>query len=95
MSINRTYLNLWIVFLLSGLWHGASWNFVIWGAYNGTFLVLERLFLLKVYERIGRFFRTLITFFIVAVGWVFFRVEKFGDAVLYIKRMFSFHNGIY
>jgi alginate O-acetyltransferase complex protein AlgI len=93
LSTNRTYLNLWIVFLLSGLWHGASWNFVIWGAYNGTFLVLERLFLLRIYERIGRFFRTLITFFIVAVGWVFFRVEKFGDAILYLKRMFSFHTG--
>jgi len=91
ISVNRTYLNLWIVFLLSGLWHGASWNFVIWGAYNGTFLVLERLFLLKVYERIGRFFRTIITFFIVAVGWVFFRIEKFGDAILYLKKMFSFH----
>jgi len=91
VSKGRTYSNLWIVFLLSGLWHGASWNFVIWGAYHGSFLVLERVFLLKVYQYIGRFFRTLITFIIVAVGWVFFRVEKFGDAILYLKRTFAFN----
>ncbi len=94
ISENRTYLNLWIVFLLSGLWHGASWNFVIWGAYNGTFLVLERLFLLKIYARLGRLFRTIVTFFIVAIGWVFFRVEKFSDAVLYLKRMFNFKTAV-
>ena len=41
----RTYINLWICFLASGLWHGASWNFVLWGAYNGLFLTLDRLFL--------------------------------------------------
>jgi len=86
----RLYFNLWIVFLISGLWHGASWNFVFWGAYHGTFLALEKAFLLKIYDRIGKLFRTLLTFLIVAVGWVFFRVEKFHDALHYIKRMFSF-----
>jgi len=84
----RFYFNLWLVFLISGLWHGASWNFVFWGAYHGTFLALERAFLLKIYDKIGKLFRTLLTFFIVVVGWVFFRVEKFGDALLYLKQMF-------
>jgi len=93
VSENRMYINLWIVFLLSGLWHGASWNFVIWGAYNGTFLVLERLFLLKIYAHIRRFFRTFVTFFIVTIGWVFFRVEKFRDAILYLKHLFAYHGG--
>jgi alginate O-acetyltransferase complex protein AlgI len=40
----RTYLNLWICFLASGMWHGAAWNFVLWGAYSGLFLILDRLF---------------------------------------------------
>lgn len=58
----RLYFNLWFVFLASGLWHGASWSFVIWGAYHGLFLVLERGFLLNVYKKIGKFPSTVITF---------------------------------
>jgi alginate O-acetyltransferase complex protein AlgI len=88
-SKSRLYLNLWLVFLASGLWHGASWNFVMWGAYHGTFLVLERSFLLKLYEGIGAIFRRIITFFIVVIGWVFFRIEHFSDAKLYLKTMFN------
>jgi alginate O-acetyltransferase complex protein AlgI len=86
----RHYFNLWLVFLASGLWHGASWSFVLWGAYHGLFLVLEKGFLLKMYERIGKLPRVLINFFIVAIGWVFFKVEKISDAFTYIKRLFSF-----
>ncbi|HTA27553.1 MAG TPA: MBOAT family O-acyltransferase [Bacteroidia bacterium] len=91
----RLYFNLWFVFLISGLWHGASWNFVFWGAYHGTFLALERAFLLKIYDKIGKLFRTMLTFLIVAIGWVFFRVEKFHDAISYIKRMFAFDGKTY
>lgn len=92
----RLYFNLWFVFLVSGFWHGASWSFIFWGAYHGLFLVLERGFLLKFYEKIGKLPRTLITFLIVMVGWVFFRVEKIADAFHYLKRMFifDFHNSI-
>lgn len=86
----RLYLNLWLVFLASGLWHGASWSFVLWGAYHGLFLVLERGFLLKVYEKIGKLPSVIITFFIVIIGWVFFRVEVIADAFLYIRRLFAF-----
>ncbi len=49
----RTYINLWICFLASGLWHGANWNFVLWGAYNGLFLTLDRLFLRDALKRCG------------------------------------------
>jgi alginate O-acetyltransferase complex protein AlgI len=91
----RLYFNLWVVFLISGLWHGASWNFVFWGAYHGTFLALERAFLLQIYDKIGKLPRTLITFFIVVIGWVFFRVEKFNDAIQYLKRMFAFDSKVY
>lgn len=90
----RLYFNLWFVFLASGLWHGASWSFVIWGAFHGLFLVLERGFLLKVYEKIGKYPSIIITFFLVMIGWIFFRIEKVSDALLYIKKMFSFNPSI-
>lgn len=86
----KLYRNLFIVFLLSGLWHGASWNFIIWGAFHGLFLVLERLFLLKVYDKTGRFVSTIITFLIVVVGWVYFRIDDLGYANHVVKTMFSF-----
>jgi len=88
----RLYFNLWFVFLVSGLWHGASWSFVIWGAYHGFFLVIERLILLKVYKRIGRLPSMLITFLVVVVGWVFFRIEQFDQAILYLGSMFTWNS---
>src|SRR5207237_8333082 len=57
----RTHLNLWICFLLCGLWHGAAWNFVLWGAYQGVFLTLDRLFFVKALERCGAFVATIAT----------------------------------
>jgi alginate O-acetyltransferase complex protein AlgI len=87
----RLYFNLWFVFLASGLWHGASWSFVFWGAYHGLFLVIEKIFMLKVYNKIGKLLSTLITFFIAMLGWVFFRVEKLSDAFVYLKHLFSFN----
>jgi alginate O-acetyltransferase complex protein AlgI len=71
-----TYRNLWICFLLSGLWHGASWNFVLWGAYNGLFLTLDRLFLRKLLDRCGALIATAVTLFIVMIGWAIFRSES-------------------
>jgi alginate O-acetyltransferase complex protein AlgI len=89
VSKNRLYFNLWLVFLASGLWHGASWSFVFWGAFHGFFLVIERALFGKVLARIGKLPSILITFFIVNIGWVFFRIEKIGDAFLYLKTMFT------
>lgn len=86
----RTYFNLWVVFLLSGLWHGASWNFVVWGAYHGFWLVLERMGLGKIYEKMGRLPSVLITFVIVTVGWAIFRIENLSDAAVFISRLFAF-----
>ncbi|MBP6334839.1 MAG: MBOAT family protein [Bacteroidia bacterium] len=88
-SKTRLYFNLWLVFLASGLWHGASWNFVIWGAYHGLFLVLERMFLLKVYKRIGKVASILICFLIVNIGWVYFRADDLGMANQFISKLFS------
>jgi alginate O-acetyltransferase complex protein AlgI len=89
-SKSRLYFNLILVFLLSGLWHGASWNFVIWGAFHGLFLILDRIFLAKVLDAIGTIPSVIFTFLIVMIGWVFFSLEHFSDAVQYIKILFSF-----
>lgn len=86
----RLYINLWLVFLASGFWHGASWGFILWGAYHGLFLVMERGFLGKIYQKIGRLPSTLVTFVVVIIGWVLFRIEHLSDAVAYLKVMFSF-----
>jgi alginate O-acetyltransferase complex protein AlgI len=84
-----TYRNLFIVFLLSGLWHGASWNFVLWGAFHGFFLVVERLSGLSKSTRYG-LLRVPITFLIVILGWVVFRIEDTGHAMAYYKTLFQF-----
>jgi alginate O-acetyltransferase complex protein AlgI len=86
----RLYFNLWIVFLASGLWHGASWSFIFWGSFHGLFLVMERAFLSKILVKIGKIPSIIFTFLIVNFAWVFFRVEKIGDAFQFIKRMFVF-----
>jgi alginate O-acetyltransferase complex protein AlgI len=90
----RLFFNLWIVFLASGLWHGASWSFILWGAYHGILLVLERVFLLKVYEKIGKFPSMFITFFLVVMGWIFFRIENISDAFVFLKRLFVFEESV-
>jgi len=90
VSNSKLYRNLIIVFLFSGLWHGASWNFVLWGAYHGFFLVLERLFLGKFFEKVGKIIAIPITFLILATGWVLFRNEDLHYALHVIKQMYSF-----
>jgi alginate O-acetyltransferase complex protein AlgI len=90
VSARRMYFNLWVVFLISGLWHGAAWNFVIWGAFHGLFLVADRIFLLKFYKKIGKVPSIIITYFIVVVSWVFFRAETLPEAMEYLRSMFSF-----
>ncbi|HEU4716914.1 MAG TPA: MBOAT family protein [Bacteroidia bacterium] len=89
----RVYLNLFIVFLISGLWHGGAWNFIVWGCWHGFFLVIERLFLLKLYEKLWRPLRILVTFFIVLIGWVFFRVENIERAFRYVEALFVHGSG--
>ena len=86
----RMYLNLWICFLLSGLWHGASWNFVVWGALHGFFICADKLFLNKVMQKIGTIPSVLLTFITVTVIWVFFRIENIGMAWTFVTRMFAF-----
>ncbi len=83
----RTYFNLILVFTLCGLWHGASWSFVIWGLYHGLFLVVERLGLGQLLNRIYQPFRHFYMLMVVIFGWVFFRLENLSDALLFQAKM--------
>lgn len=85
----RSARNLMITFLLSGLWHGANWTFVIWGALHGAFLLVER-FGGSVLARLTPALRWALTMVVVLVGWVFFRAPDLTHAVLYLKRTFTF-----
>ena len=87
----RLYLNLWLVFFLSGLWHGDSWNFILWGVFHGIFLILDRLFLAKFLNRIGSIPSTIITFFIVMIGWTLFAIEDINHCFSYFEVLFSFN----
>ncbi len=87
----RLFFNLWVVFLISGLWHGAAWNFVVWGAFHGLFLVLDRIFLDKLARRMGKIPSVVLTYIITLVGWVLFRAENFGQVGFYLKSMFSWN----
>ncbi len=71
----RTVCNLLIVWLLTGLWHGASWNFVLWGLYFGVLLIFEKFFLARFLERLPGWVRRVYTFLLVVLGWVFFEME--------------------
>ncbi|HPS27191.1 MAG TPA: MBOAT family O-acyltransferase [Bacteroidales bacterium] len=90
VSVPRMYFNLAFVFLISGFWHGAEWNFILWGAFHGLFLILDRLFLLKLLKRIGKFPSILFTFFITLLGWVLFRCESLEQIIHYFTRLFDF-----
>ena len=91
----RTYVNLWIVFLLTGFWHGAGWTFVFWGIYHGFFNVLERAFIGKWMGK-GRWqvWEHIYTVFVVLIGWIFFRAETIGQAWDFIRYMFVPHEAV-
>ena len=85
-----TARNLWLVFFLTGAWHGASWNFIIWGLWHGLFLSLERLpTISRLLERSPRVLRTGYVLLVVLIGWVFFRAPTLDHALAYLERMFA------
>lgn len=85
----RAYANLWIVFLLSGLWHGADWTFVIWGAWQGVFLTLDKLFLLRLAERVPDLLLRLVMVPAVMLSWVVFRADDLPHALGMLARLFG------
>lgn len=85
----RVILNLMIVWLLTGLWHGASWNFVAWGVFYGVLLILEKYVLHRVLEHLPKLLRRVLTMLCVMIGWVLFSAGSLHDALSYLKVMFG------
>ncbi|MEO0896084.1 MAG: MBOAT family protein [Bacteroidota bacterium] len=85
----RTYINLWLVFLISGFWHGASWNFVAWGAFHGLFLTLDRMLWGNFWKKVGWLPAVLFTFWAAMMSWVLFRAESLGQAIQFYKELYK------
>ena len=92
-SERRNYFNLVLVFLLCGLWHGASWTFALWGLYHGLFLVLERTAWGGAVDRLPRPVRHVYTLVAVIVGWVLFRADSFSQVMAFLQNMAGISNG--
>ena len=88
----RTYFNMLVVWIITGFWHGADWNFVLWGLYYFVILSIERLFLKKVLDQL-HFFSRIYTLLCVMIGWVLFASPSLQEAVVYITRMFTLNPG--
>jgi alginate O-acetyltransferase complex protein AlgI len=86
----KQYGNLITVFFLTGLWHGASWSFIVWGLFHGFFMLLETFFLGKILPKTGKVISNLYTLLIVMFAWVLFRCDKISYAIHYCKIMFKF-----
>ena len=100
-GIPRTYINLMITMLLGGLWHGASWMFVIWGALHGLYLIIERLIKktnlakFQIWQSLpGNLFIVMITYFLVCITWTFFRATDLNSAVQISTSMLNFKDAL-
>ena len=93
VSKGRLFFNLLIVWAATGIWHGASWNFLIWGLYFAALLILEKAFLGKVLQKLPAALCHLYTLFFVLVSWAIFAVEDFGQLGAYLKAMFGMAEG--
>ena len=94
VSKSRWILNMSIVWLLTGFWHGAAWTFIFWGIYYLVLLLLERTLFKNVIERIPDFIRHLLTLIIIIIGWTLFRANRMNDFILIIHNLFSNFNGM-
>lgn len=88
-GLTRQIINLSIVWFLTGFWHGASWNYVLWGIYYGILIIIEKVFLLKWLNKISSLFAHIYTIFFVLIGWTIFAIEDFSILFNYISSMFS------
>ena len=93
----KNYRNIFITFLVSGIWHGANWTFIFWGTLHGILQVIEKaLRLQKVNSNGGyRLFRILFTFFLINVTWIFFKLPTISDSFKFISRIITNHDHTY
>lgn len=89
ISKYRNYGNLFIVFGLCGLWHGASLNFLTWGMYHGLGLVGEKMGIIRILDKLPKFLANIYVLFFVLIGWVFFRSQNLPDSLRYLRIMFT------
>ena len=92
-GLPRQLFNILVVWMLTGIWHGAGWNFLFWGFYYGVLLLLEKLLLGKYIRRLPAVFQHLYAMVIVIIGWVFFASPDLSTALAYLQVMFSFSPG--
>ena len=90
-GILRQIFNLFVVWILTGFWHGAEWNFVIWGFYYFIFLILEKFVLKKILKKTPSVLLHIYTMFIVIIGWVIFRCDNLNTLTMFFKELFSFN----
>lgn len=88
-GLARTLVNLLIVWMLTGFWHGSSWNFILWGLYFGILIIIEKIGFGKVLDKLPSFVSTLYTFVLVVFGWVLFETPTLTDCGLYFKALFG------
>lgn len=93
-STIRNYVNLWVVFSLTGFWHGADWTFILWGMYHGFLLTIERLFNAKLWK-LPALLKQGLTFVLVMIGWAIFRAEGVRFLIKMFTVMFGFSNAPY
>ena len=95
-SKERQLINLAVVWLLTGLWHGSAWNFVIWGVYHGIFVILEKFVLKDIWPKVPKFLRIFVTTLLVFIGWVLFFSPSLSGAIHYYGQMFGAgHMGLF
>ncbi|MBA3665616.1 MAG: MBOAT family protein [Bacteroidetes bacterium] len=90
VNTHRTYINLFLVFFLTGFWHGASWSFIVWGLFHGLFMIIERIGLEKILDKLPKPVAIFYTLLVVMFAWVLFRADTLSYAVKYWKSMFHF-----
>lgn len=91
----KQYRNLFIVWFLTGLWHGANWNFILWGLYYCIFLIIEKRFLQKWLKDKPQFIGHIYTLLVVIVGWVFFEFEDIKQGINFVRTMFGFGSNVF
>ena len=90
----RTYINLLVVWLLTGFWHGANYNFMLWGLYFAVIIALEKLFILRLLSKVPSLIKRIYTLMLILISWVLFNYEGLSNIYCYINKMFAFSDNL-